>query len=415
MLTKSPSSAELARLKTFLVHKAPTCIHEPEGLLKFKYVVPTYDAIPGGDDSASVPERSVFGRYLQMYDWDSCFFSQAQSYFGVDGLAGQIVSNFLSLKHSDGQVPRTISPHRTWDSNDLCKPFLCQALLYEARSSKAVHQHFHALLEDLRCYLDYFRRTRRSPSGLYHWRNMLESGVDDNLSLVSPLEAARDENDPLVYVDNRILAVDLNSYLVMEFRAFGELAKLSGRAELGKLYENEATALIPLIEESFWNEPAGMYFNFDPVAAKPIQMRAWTGLLPAILGFAKKERLERTIETCVMDEKQFLRPFGLASVAASELLYNQAKRGLYGRAVVSNWQGPVWVLPNVLTVRGLLVLGRRAQAEEIARRCLSALVLALKETGTLYENYNAETGEPLWAPKFMSWNVLALELIDLLE
>jgi hypothetical protein len=31
----------------------------------------------------------------------------------------------------------------------------------------------------------------------------------------------------------------------------------------------------------------------------------------------------------------------------------------------------------------------------------------------LYENYNAETGEPLWAPKFMSWNALALELIDL--
>ncbi len=33
----------------------------------------------------------------------------------------------------------------------------------------------------------------------------------------------------------------------------------------------------------------------------------------------------------------------------------------------------------------------------------------------MYENYNAHTGEALWAPQFMSWNSLCLELIDFVE
>jgi len=416
MLTKTPLSTELAKLKSFLLQKAPTCIHEPEGLLKFKYVTPTYEVMPGSDDNSAVPERSLVGHYLQMYDWDSCFFSQAQSFLGSKGLATQVVSNFLSLKQSDGFIPRTISPSRVWDGADLCKPFLCQALLHELKASGGRSQIAHQLLEDLKCYLEYFVRTRRSQSGLYHWRNVLESGVDDNLALLAPVEASKDENDPsAAYPDGRILAVDLNSYLVMEFRAFSELTKLSGRPELAKPFESEADTVVHLIDELLWNESLAMYCNVDPTTSRQIAIRAWTGLLPCLFGFAKPERMQKTIEKCIMDPQHFLRPFGLASVAGSELLYNQAKRGLYGRAIVSNWQGPVWVLPNVITVRGLLALGHKSEAVEIATRCLSALVKGLNDTGTLFENYDADTGYPLWAPKFMSWNVLAMELIQLVE
>jgi glycogen debranching enzyme len=201
----------------------------------------------------------------------------------------------------------------------------------------------------------------------------------------------------------------------MEFRAFSELTKLSGQAELGKPYEKEADNLVHLIDEMLWNENLGMHCNLDPSTGKQVAIRAWTGLLPSLFCFAKPERMEQTIKTCVMDPAHFLRPFGLATVSASELLYNQAKRGLYGRAIVSNWQGPVWVLPNVFAVRGLLALGHKTEADEISRRCLSALVGGLKDFGTLFENYNAETGEPLWAPKFMSWNALAMELIRVVE
>lgn len=43
--------------------------------------------------------------------------------------------------------------------------------------------------------LKFFQRERQKEFGLYHWRNVLESGVDDNLALIAPREAAKDEDE----------------------------------------------------------------------------------------------------------------------------------------------------------------------------------------------------------------------------
>jgi putative isomerase len=175
-----------------------------------------------------------------------------------------------------------------------------------------------------------------------------------------------------------------------------------------------ADRLVGLIDETLWNEQLNIYCNLDPATSQQITIRTWTGLLPAMLGFCSRDRIDRVVEKSVMNEAHFLRPSGLATVAASEQLYNQARRGLYGRAIVSNWQGPVWILPNAIVVRGLLSNGYKKQGKEIALRCLSVLTRGLRETGTLHENYDAETGRPLWAPQFISWNSLAMEFFDLL-
>ncbi len=74
----------------------------------------------------------------------------------------------------------------------------------------------------------------------------------------------------------------------------------------------------------------------------------------------------------------------------------------------------MWILPNALSARCLIKHGFKKQAREIAGRVVATMCGGLESTGTLFENYNAETGQPLWAPQFMSWNILALELIDIL-
>jgi len=75
----------------------------------------------------------------------------------------------------------------------------------------------------------------------------------------------------------------------------------------------------------------------------------------------------------------------------------------------------MWILPNALAVRCLLREKREKDASEIARRVLATVLNGIDKTGTTYENYDAETGHPLWAPQFMSWNVLMLEMIDLVQ
>lgn len=428
------SGKQLRKLKDFFQQHAPKCVHKPEGMLPYRYTTPSYGVVAGADDKATVAERSTTGHYLQMYDWDACFFSQAAHRVGIEGLEKDVVANFLSLKQADGQIPRTVSPGRVWDLGDQCKPFLAKTLLAQVRNkngSKTAGKFgkgglnaeerkqlasFNAYLTDLDCYLGYFRRQRLSKWGLYHWRNVLESGVDDNLALIAPREAAKDEDDSMArFDDGRILAVDINSYLAGEYNALARLAEACGNKALQDACETQASELCQAIEEHFWHDKLALYCGYNTADNTTVALRSWTGLTPVIMGFAAEERAHRVIRENILNQEHFLRPAGLASHAVSEPLANQQRRGLYGRAIVSNWQGPVWVLPNALIVRALLKYGYEREAQDIAARVVATLSKGLDDTGTLYENYNAETGAPLWAPNFMSWNILALELVELLE
>ncbi len=409
------TTTQVKKLKGFFLEKAKSCIHEPKGMLKHRFVTPSYDVVAGADDTSEVSDRSTTGHYLQMYDWDACFFAQASVKAGIDGLAQDVVANFLSLQESDGHVPRTVSPSRIWDNGDQCKPFLAQTLLFSLEQNpKAAVDSRH--VEGLDCYLKYFDAKRKHESGLYFWRNVLESGVDDNLALLYPLEAAKGENEDISnFPDGRLLAADINAYLVAEFRAMQKLAKLAGNDKMSAEYAAKAKALAEKIDEMLWSKEDSIYYNYDPKTKMHCRLRAWTGLTPVIMGTTDKAHVESVIEKNMMTPEHFLRQAGIASVAASEPLYNQAKRGLYGRVVCSNWQGPMWVLPNALAARALLREKRDAEAKEIAERVIKTLAQGLESKGTLFENYHADTGEPLFAPQFMSWNSLCLELLSILE
>lgn len=423
-----PTSAELATLRKFFVDTAATCVHQPEGMLKYRYTTPTYAVKAGNDDHADVPERSLTGHYLQMYDWDACFFSQAAHLTGLpqlQGLAVDVVANFLSLKEANGHIPRTVSPHRVWDQGDQCKPFLTQTLLAElqkdgttpgADNSRIDGDKIGHFLDDLDCYLRYFQRERKGDYGLYHWRNVLESGVDDNLALIAPREAAKDEDESIgKFPDGAILAADLSSYLAQEFLSFAELCKKFNRPQLEADYRAEAKALIEAIEKHLWNEKLQLYCNWNPLDKCAVELRSWTGLTPVLMGLAPQERAERVIKNNILNSEHFLRPRGMTSHAVSEPLANQQRRGLYGRAIVSNWQGPVWILPNAMAVRALKKYGFAAEARDISGRMVKTLVDSLSKYKTIYENYDCESGAGLWAPQFMSWNILALELVETLE
>lgn len=402
------------KLKSFLLERAKGCIHEPLGQLAYRFVTPSYGIEPGADDHTDQCNRTSIGHYMQMYDWDACFFSQASIWLDDRQLPLDVVQNFLTVKTFDGHIPRTVSPGKFWDLGDHCKPFLCQSLEHACRNfpeTKITTE----ILQSLKHYLDFFEAHRRHESGLFHWRNVLESGVDNNLSLIGPGPAAKEDNISHVdFPDGRLLAVDFNVYMALEYRAFANLSLKFGDTILADKYENKAVHQVLLIETLLWNEEKGLYFNRDPKFDTFVEVLSWTSLCPVMAGLSPAERALPVIENYMLNEEHFLRPAGIASLAQSELLYNQSYRGLYGRAMVSNWQGPMWVLPNVLAVRGLKHYGLEDKAKDVSIRVLETMAKVLAQNDTLTENYDAETGKPLWAPQFISWNILALELMELI-
>ena len=115
------------------------------------------------------------------------------------------------------------------------------------------------------------------------------------------------------------------------------------------------------------------------------------------------------IERYVLDPRKLWSPHGIRSLAADEPLYNNEN-------VIkpySNWQGPIWPHANWMVMHALLRYGypgrrRSAVAERVTRLCLDDL----DRNGMMHENYHADTGAPLAAPDFISWNLLVAQMIE---
>jgi putative isomerase len=63
-------------------------------------------------------------------------------------------------------------------------------------------------------------------------------------------------------------------------------------------------------------------------------------------------------------------------------------------------------------MHALLRYGYPEPALETAVRVVRLCLDDLEWNGMMHENYDAETGAPLAAPDFVSWNLLAAQMID---
>jgi putative isomerase len=379
-------------------------VRPPGGLLPYRFVVPSAPPTVGaaGDRQEGV--------YEQQYDWDAYFEGVALAYDGGERAEGfrDAMRNFLHFTTPDGFTPRTLSPEKFWDYPDRMKPFLAQGCFLAAHATGDFGwldgDAFAALLATLR----YWESHRMGGHGLYMWRSALESGVDNNAASV---------NTP----DLSVESVDVNAYLVREYKACAAIARSLGRsADVARL-EHSAAELARRMNAVLWDERDECYYNVLSVSDEAVtflRTKAWTSLTPLWAGVATPERARLVVERHVLDPGTFWGPFGIPSLARSEPLYSQAKRSLIYIVVegrrweVSNWQGPVWVVANWQVMQGLLRYGYRDAAREIAEKIVGLLERDVASTGGMHENYDAETGAGLWSPNFGSWNLLAARMIE---
>jgi hypothetical protein len=62
-------------------------------------------------------------------------------------------------------------------------------------------------------------------------------------------------------------------------------------------------------------------------------------------------------------------------------------------------------------MHALLHYGYRDAALDVAERVTRLCLDDLDRNGMMHENYHADTGAPLAAPDFISWNLLAAQMI----
>jgi hypothetical protein len=248
-------------------------------------------------------------------------------------------------------------------------------------------------------------------------------------------------------------------------RPDGSAATVRARSMVGLLPVFAAVGLDPSLWErlTLFRERARWCLEHNPWAKNHLYYLPSSGR-PGLISLVEKSRFQRIL-TRMLDESEFLSPYGLRSLSryhqdhpfvldfdgrSCRLDYEpgESRSGLFGGN--SNWRGPVWFPLNFLAIESLRHLhaffgddltvelptgsGRKANLQEVAaeleRRLLSLFQLdasgrrpanganlrfqkdpAWRDSILFYEYFHGETGEGLGASHQTGWTALAGALV----
>jgi len=151
----------------------------------------------------------------------------------------------------------------------------------------------------------------------------------------------------------------------------------------------------------FWDERAGLYFDYDRRAGAPIRVGTATTFLPLYAGLADTGQARRLVEDHMQDPGEY---------APGEIIHYRLTTTSLGEPTWDGrryWRGPVWIILNWFVAEGLRRYGYDDLAEELVRDSL-----ALMETSGFREYYDPRDGSGCGSTEF-SWSAaLALEFLN---
>lgn len=181
-----------------------------------------------------------------------------------------------------------------------------------------------------------------------------------------------------------VLAIDLNAYLVMTYRALRDFAAELGYEEDRKLWIAREAALAKAMEEHLWDEQDQCYYDRNFVTGKFNRSVTPAGFMPLFIGTASPERAAAMAKQAVHEEP------GWPSVAYDDPKYNP----------MGYWRGRTWINVAYFALKGLRYYG----FNDISERGRQTLLAWIRnDPSAIYETYNSRTGLPCGASHF-SWS-----------
>ena len=148
-------------------------------------------------------------------------------------------------------------------------------------------------------------------------------------------------------------------------------------------------------------EVRGLSEEFEvSVAVVDYTRQDQTLLLPLWAGLPDRQRAEALVRRTLLDPERYWRPYGLPNCSAQDPAYKPDNR---------EGSGGVWMMWNTMLGEGLLTYGYRAEAAELIRRLMQAMLFTLKEEKVFREAYNADSLEGLGDRNYI-WGVAPVAL-----
>jgi len=379
-----------------------------------RIIRPATSALPFPYTSITADE-SIYGTTL--FCWDNHFMAIRYAYDERPDFFKYLVNNLLLYQKSNGFVPNCINkdtgpvPLKKFHA----QPFLMQSAYYYYNATKDtewIKNNFRKLEK----YLEYYEKKTRNKAGLFAWTETYMSGIDNDISTT-------------FFKPGTVASPDLSSRIYLEYKAASLLLKALGNNIRSREYSEKAVKLKKLINSFFWDEKYQIYTTRDSVSGESIfrykdemlnkigiglcSFCSCSNFLPLYAGIADKKAAVSMVKKYITNPEHFYSSYGIRSISKSSEYYNNAVWGNAPRfgdlrtLTTSNWQGPVWILNCYFVTNILINYGFIPEAKDLNNKTLALLANSLDTIGSFTENYNAETGEPLYSKEFASWNILA--------
>jgi putative isomerase len=405
-------------LLAYFASIAPSLLRPAEGVLKYPSIAPS---LPGKTYSTS------------LWDWDTYW--TARGLFRVaemtrnDALHTQLVEhargslfNFFASQSPEGRIPILLQVNNLdpfdclrpgeGHTKNQAKPIMGQLALLIADQTKDVQwlaPHF----DQLKRFYDSWLRSNQATCGLLVWSDDVAIGND---------------NDPATFGRPPFSSANLllNCLFYEDLMSSAELARRLKRSEDAASLEATARKLADRMRALCW-DPRDQYFYSVDVqcvdrrselithvapgmamswSVLPIRIKMFTGFLPLWCGIADPQQAAALVNSSYRSSDELRSASGIRTLSNRETMYSLEKS-----SNPSNWLGPVWIISNYFTWKGLKRYGFNSEAEDLAQKTLRILSSDLKQTGSLNEYYHPDTGKPLSHQGFVDWNLLALEML----
>lgn len=208
-------------------------------------------------------------------------------------------------------------------------------------------------------------------NGLLEWAEREDGGAGEAGQL----------NSPRFLPGQRLDAVDLSVWAALDLFALVRIAAALELFEKAEHWQRRAVWLANTIHSLLWDEASGFFLDRE-VGGDFCRVAAATGFLPLLLPVVEPERLRRLAEAAG-SAGRFGTPVPLPSVSADDLNFR-----------CDAWSGPAWPGLSYLVQRGFAQHGRKQLAARLAAATVGEIDRRWRETGCLWEFYDAEGRTP---------------------
>ncbi len=328
--------------------------------------------------------------YGEFYDWDLYFENIYLSYYGVSTYDFTNFQVFLDRQQPDGFISRTLAVK--WSKpHQMFKPFLAQLAALGSRQRGSFEWLRAQDYAKLKLFVQRWMAYDKDHNGLPVWNSADATGMDNQTSRAGNLDTYDDEG------------VDLACYLVREMRALAVIANALGKSEDAASYTAQADHLAKRINEVFWDDKDGFYYDRNEKTGQLIRIKSVSGFLPLWAGVAPPDRARRLVRDHLMNPHEFWLTYPVATYAATEPDFYEGRRH-----TECNWRGPAWIPTNYMIFHGLIDYGYKKEARELATR---TLYMVLDHNPVTREFYDSTTGLGYGMNPFWGWSSLGYVML----